>query len=61
MKRRNLYKNLTDQEYINKILAEIKALHKQHDDPNDLTCKHCLTISLCERYKELQENGYVNY
>lgn len=59
MERRNLYKDLSDPEYIDKILAEIKDLGKQHDDPKDSTCKHCLTISLCERYEELKKIGYL--
>lgn len=59
MERRDLYKDLSDQEYIDKILAEIKNLSKQNNDPKDSTCKHCLTISLCERYDELKKIGYL--
>lgn len=57
--RRKMHPNLTDKEFIRLMMSELKELNNQYDNPNEYKCKHCILISINERYNELRKIGYL--
>lgn len=46
---------------VEQLLKEIKELEVRYNDPKETLCKHCINLSMCERYDKLREIGYLKY
>jgi DNA-binding HxlR family transcriptional regulator len=51
--------DLSTEDWNKQILQEIEKLNHQYNDLKDTICKHCVNLSLVERYKELEATGYI--